>query len=474
MAGDRTDAEPDAAGALRPAAASIVKRKEVVVASSTNRNSIGKMLSGLGWPLIIGLAACSMFYVMILQGPLNTPAMRRYFATHPVSYAEVAMFFVGAAALLLKLIDVLTQHRVLRRMELDQPSDFQDSEAAAKHLLGSLATQASSVQESYLGNRLREALEYVRRKGSAIGLDDELKYLSDMDASRQQESHGLIRIIIWATPMLGFLGTVIGITQALGDLDPEELANSIQTAMDGLLSGLYVAFDTTAVALSLSIVLMFVQFLVDGLETSLLAGVDERASNDLLANFGDNGFHSDPHLIAVERMSVAVAKTTELLVRKQTDLWRETIEDSNEQWREMLDTSGEQMRTALTNSLDTSLASHADRLAQLGKEADEHVRARWEQWQTALSDNARLLHSQQEEMVRQGQIMSDVINATGDIVKLETALNDNLHLLAGSKNFEDTVMSLSAAIHLLNARLGHTESGQKVELGKSDTQGRAA
>ena len=50
--------------------------------------------------------------------------------------------------------------------------------------------------------------------------------------------------------MLGFLGTVIGITQALGDLDPEELANSIQTAMDGLLSGLYVAFDTTAVALS--------------------------------------------------------------------------------------------------------------------------------------------------------------------------------------------------------------------------------
>ncbi|MBP86674.1 MAG: hypothetical protein CMJ64_08160 [Planctomycetaceae bacterium] len=445
------------------------------MADSNNRNSIGRMLSGLGWPLIIGLAGCSMFYVMIFQGPLNTPAMHRYFATHPVAYAEVAMFFVGAAALILKLADVVSQHRGLKKLSLKPPASFQDTDTAASHLLKELSSKPSSVQDSYLANRLREALEYVTRKGSAAGLDDELKYLSDLDAARQQDSYGLVRIIIWATPMLGFLGTVIGITQALGDLDPEELANSIQTAMDGLLSGLYIAFDTTAVALSLSIVLMFVQFLVDRVETSLLASVDERATHEMLGKFDDNGFHSDPHLIAVDRMSVAVAKTTELLMHQQTDLWRETIEDSNVQWRDMLETSGEQMRTALTNSLDTSLASHADRLAQLGKEADEQVRTRWEQWQTALSDNARLLHSQQQEMVRQGEIMTDVIKATGDVVKLEQALNENLHLLAGAKNFEDTVMSLSAAIHLLNSRLGHiTDSGHKVELGKSDTQGRAA
>ena len=133
------------------------------------------------------------------------------------------------------------------------------------------------------------------------------------------------------------------------------------------------------------------------------------------------------------------------------------------------------MWAALSNSLDTSLANHADRLGQLGREADEQVRARWEQWQTALSDNARLLHSQQQELSRQGKIMSEVLAATGDVVKLEQALNENLHLLAGAKNFEDTVMSLAAAIHLLNARLGHdSDGGKKVELGKSEPQGRAA
>ena len=49
------------------------------------------------------------------------------------------------------------------------------------------------------------------------------------------------------------------------------LATAIQTAMEGLLAGLYVAFDTTALALSLSIVLMFVQFFVDRIETQMLS-----------------------------------------------------------------------------------------------------------------------------------------------------------------------------------------------------------
>jgi len=43
------------------------------------------------------------------------------------------------------------------------------------------------------------------------------------------------------------------------------------------------------------------------------------------------------------------------------------------------------------------------------------------------------------------------------VVKLEDALNRNLANLAGASNFEQTVMSLAAAIHLLNARL--TDAG---------------
>jgi len=53
-------------------------------------------------------------------------------------------------------------------------------------------------------------------------------------------------------------------------------------------------------------------------------------------------------------------------------------------------------------------------------------------------------------------LMLRVLEATGDVIKLEDVLNDNLTALSTAKNFEDTVMSLSAAIHLLNTRLGGT------------------
>ena len=65
-----------------------------------------------------------------------------------------------------------------------------------------------------------------------------------------------------------------------------------------------------------------------------------------------------------------------------------------------------------------------------------------------------MLHAQQVEMVKLSEMMARVVEATGEVRKLESSLNSNLQSLAGAKNFEDTVMSLSAAIHLLNTRLG--------------------
>ena len=64
------------------------------------------------------------------------------------------------------------------------------------------------------------------------------------------------------------------------------------------------------------------------------------------------------------------------------------------------------------------------------------------------------MQAQQKELIRQGELMLQVVQATGQVITLEKSLNDNLKALAGAKNFEDTVMSLSAAIHLLSTRLG--------------------
>ncbi|MCS5632630.1 MAG: hypothetical protein NZ744_17465, partial [Pirellulaceae bacterium] len=60
----------------------------------------------------------------------------------------------------------------------------------------------------------------------------------------------------------------------------------------------------------------------------------------------------------------------------------------------------------------------------------------------------------QDSMRLQMEMMQQVVATTGDVVSLETALNDNLQHLADTRQFEDVVVSLSAAIQLLSTRLG--------------------
>ena len=61
--------------------------------------------------------------------------------------------------------------------------------------------------------------------------------------------------------------------------------------------------------------------------------------------------------------------------------------------------------------------------------------------------------AQQEQLVKQSDVLLKVVDATGQVRKLEEALNGNLLSLAASHNFEQTVTSLAAAVQLLSVRL---------------------
>ena len=442
-----------------------------------SRNSLVVIFSSLGWPLVVGISVCSLFYAGVYRGPLDNELLRRYVAVHPVSFIATGMFFVGMAALLLRLGTVLAQFWWMQRIQLTPRPAVGQSLEECPALQAQLEALPQGARSSYLGQRLSSALDHVNRSGSAEQLGDELKYLSDMDQERQHNAYSLVRIIIWATPMLGFLGTVIGITQALGDLATQQLGGDLQQAMKGLLSGLYVAFDTTALALSLAIVLMFVQFLIDRIESQLLTVVDRRANDQLAGRFQQLAVNKDPLLGSLQRMGEMLTENMYELVCRQTELWQASMVNAEQRWTDLSENTGNQLQSALATSLNESLRQHAQSLAEIERSSTENCQHRWEQWQTVLSDNARMLRGQQTEMIRHGEVLERTLQATAEVIKLETALNDNLKSLAGSKNFEDTVMSLSAAIHLLTTRMESRPGREsEISLGNDDSssQGRAA
>ena len=403
--------------------------------------SLINIIGNLGWPILWGAVASITFYELI-QGPLENEAAQRYFLGHPVAIATTVMFFIAIAALILRGLNLLGQFTVLDRAKLPAKvtsAISQNPSTCATQLLSSASQWSARVQRSYLGKRITTLLETIVSNRSTRHLNDELKYQSEKDADAQYEGYSLVRIIIWATPMLGFLGTVMGITQALGDLATQQLGDDLNAAMQGLFAGLYVAFDTTALALTLSIMLMFIQFMSDQFETQLLAAVDVKTEVALAGLLAMDSESAGESADMTQSLRPVIAELTQF----QQACWSDAISGLQQQWQTWAAEQGSTMGVALERSMSRSLAEHS----RVGQQ-------QWDGWMESLNHSADLLNSNQDSMRRQMEMMQQVVESTGDVVSLEKALNDNLQHLADTRQFEDVVVSLSAAIQLLSTRLG--------------------
>jgi biopolymer transport protein ExbB/TolQ len=105
-------------------------------------------------------------------------------------------------------------------------------------------------KEKYiLSDLLKKACTKFRTTGSLSELIDIVSIQIEVSQEKAEGGQSIVRYLTWVIPSIGFVGTVLGISQAL------IVANSGD--MDKITSLLGVAFDTTLVALVLSIIIMF-------------------------------------------------------------------------------------------------------------------------------------------------------------------------------------------------------------------------
>jgi hypothetical protein len=324
--------------------------------------------------------------------------------------------------------------------------------------------------------------------------------------------------------------------------------------MPEVIAGLGVAFDTTALALALVMVLMFLKSTVERVEERLLGRVDARVSEELVGRFQTYGSGTDPNVATIRRMSEQVLSAVEKLTVRQAQVWKASIDEAQHHWSEATASAGKIVRDSLATTLKSNLDHHAqllnenvlkhadrlttsaaqhaeklslgahdtvgrlreglERLAELLVEAlhqhgevltasekelaqenrrhlseveaalgeamvvaadrqeslikqSEHL---LKEMQLALVEAAGATVRQQEQLIKQSDVLLRVVDATGQIKELENSLNDNLAAIRQSSNLEDVVHSLSAAVQLLSARIGHLPSDPrvvKIESGKT-------
>ena len=95
---------------------------------------------------------------------------------------------------------------------------------------------------------------------------------------RYEESYLLPRYISWAVPILGFIGTVLGISLAADGIrriiGSDAGLSGLSSDLSGAIAPLGIAFDTTLIALSLSVLLTLFLSLVQRDEERILAEIE--------------------------------------------------------------------------------------------------------------------------------------------------------------------------------------------------------
>jgi biopolymer transport protein ExbB/TolQ len=411
------------------------------------------------------------FYGLLQAGLIEGQLINQYFASHPVEYVAATLFFVGMAALGTKWVDMASQRQWLGRPLLPTIPAGGQPVADCTRLQRQLSGTASGRHYDYLIRRLHEALEYVRRKNQADTLEDQLKYLADLDAARLHSSYSLVRVIIWAIPILGFLGTVIGITMAIANLAPD----AVEDSLPQVIGGLSVAFATTTQALALSIVLMFAQFLTERSETRLLEQVDQQAEAEMVGRFQVLPPDTESQLAGVRLMADKVIEAADQLVQRQAKLWQESMQAAETRWSKMAAETGAQVQKSLSNAMAEGLQNHAQALTAAEQSLAESNQRHWDKLQQTAAQGNQSLTELQQSMSAQAESLRRAVAAVGEVTTLEQSLNRNLNALAGARNFEQTVNSLAAAIHLLNGRLGsNADDAPRVQLQPSGKPGQAA
>jgi biopolymer transport protein ExbB/TolQ len=132
-------------------------------------------------------------------------------------------------------------------------------------------------QQMLLPRALLNALRRFNTTRNIQDVSSSTNTICESEAERLESELSMIRYISWAIPSIGFIGTVRGIGEALAQAD-----KAVQGDIAGVTQSLGVAFNSTFIALLISIFLMFLVYQLQLLQERLVFDTQAYADDKLI------------------------------------------------------------------------------------------------------------------------------------------------------------------------------------------------
>ncbi len=211
---------------------------------------------------IIAALLTAGFYIGLCYVPKAVREMTYFQMLLARGWTPYAMTFLALLAfviLFIKWRKLAFQKRAFKLELIPPGQSFALTSETALDVIAKLNSLVDEPKRFVLFNRIERALLNLKNVGNLSDVSEMLRAQAETDEGAADSSYGVLSGIVWVIPILGFIGTVIGLSGAIGGfgavLGADATIDSLREGLTPVTSNLSVAFDTTFVALVFAMVI---------------------------------------------------------------------------------------------------------------------------------------------------------------------------------------------------------------------------
>ena len=251
--------------------------------------------------ILISVAAggvlTALFYMLVVQLIYRGTYIEEMFTQRgPIPYMTTYFAFVALTQLGGLIWHLRRESRCLELVSevLSQRSSV-DIDAAPSIRREIYSYLKPSAQKGLVISRIRRVLHRIENKGQSSDVAALLSEQAEIDRAILSNSFASIRFIAWLIPILGFIGTIYGMSSAIAEF-PTLFGQAAGEDIGKITNYLGIAFETTLLALIKVAIVQFVVFAVQKRGSQLLNASDEFCLDNLLGKVPHAGLIDEEDL----------------------------------------------------------------------------------------------------------------------------------------------------------------------------------
>lgn len=271
-----------------------------------------KRIGNLLRVLVIAAVTTALTFLLVgLLAPANSYVHALFFERSWIQYVTTFCFWTIIAILLFKQIAFNYEKKALENAKqvIKGPgfsSTFTWGNAdLVRQKFEEENKEHNVYKKSIIFGRIANSLDRLRKTQSTRAFEEYFRIRSDIDSEELESSYADLRYFTWLIPTLGFIGTVMGIGIGIKGfaviIENAQNFSEVQTYLPTVTGHLGTAFDTTLLALGLSIMAVFYMSFSLKRDEQLLENIDNFCFDGICPLFQEHSGASEEIITAFNK-----------------------------------------------------------------------------------------------------------------------------------------------------------------------------